>query len=266
MYCNIFLACCHDAGYVAELDKYRHDPVASSKTILVHAAQTAKPYSTLPFSFTRFTSVFEEYVPQVAIKPQNNWKEPSPVPTESHAADDTASQISNEAVVSPALPTTQTWAATASSHQKPSTKIQVRPLSSPRDEDFEPKAIAVNKYDQRIDRPLRQPTATELAAFETRIARKKLCNKHHLNRSCFSGKNCTFDHEPISPPMLNALKNKARSIPCAQGQGCRQADCFYGHQCPWVRTGCNNSKCAFRAAKMHNISDTEVARMVSAEV
>lgn len=55
----IFLACCHDNGYVAELDKYRFDPIAAPKTILVHAAQAAREYASLPFPVARFGSVFE---------------------------------------------------------------------------------------------------------------------------------------------------------------------------------------------------------------
>jgi hypothetical protein len=56
---HIFLACCHDNGYVAELDKYRYDTTAAPKTILVHAAQAAREYASLPFPVARFGSVFE---------------------------------------------------------------------------------------------------------------------------------------------------------------------------------------------------------------
>lgn len=56
---HIFLACCHDNGYVAELDKYRYDAIAAPKTILIHAAQAAREYARLPFPVARFSSVFE---------------------------------------------------------------------------------------------------------------------------------------------------------------------------------------------------------------
>jgi hypothetical protein len=259
------LACCHDNGYVAELDKYRHDAIASPKTILVHAAQAAKQYSSLQFPVTRFNTVFEEYIPQIT-KVQTIRRDRSPSIADIQPVDDAASQASNEAIVSAAPPTTQTWSAMASSIQKPSAKIPVRPMLSPKDEKVEPKGIAVNRFDQRIDLALRPPTQAELAAFDARIAKRKLCNKYHLSKNCNTGgKQCAYDHDAISGSMLNTLKLKARSIPCAHGQKCRQADCIHGHQCPWGKSGCNNPKCLFHKVNMHNIHDSEIARLVPAE-
>lgn len=70
---HIFLACCHDNGYVAELDKYRYDTTAAPKTILVHAAQAAREYASLPFPVARFGSVFE-----VSLNP--SIRMPVPIP------------------------------------------------------------------------------------------------------------------------------------------------------------------------------------------
>ncbi|EHY58377.1 hypothetical protein HRR83_007259 [Exophiala dermatitidis] len=59
---RIYLACCHDNGYIAELDKYRHDATVMPKVMLVEAAQSAaavRAYASLPFKSTRFDTVFE---------------------------------------------------------------------------------------------------------------------------------------------------------------------------------------------------------------
>lgn len=54
----IFLALCHDNGYISELDKYRNDPIAKQKTWLVDHYAKGRAFIDPPFPMAKFEAVF----------------------------------------------------------------------------------------------------------------------------------------------------------------------------------------------------------------
>ncbi|KAH0841051.1 hypothetical protein FOPE_06277 [Fonsecaea pedrosoi] len=284
---RIYLACSHDNGYIAEFDKYRHDPVAS-KVVLVHGAQTAaaaRAYGTLPFKTTRFDNVFEssplEIIPKsepVYVPPtleslslassstENGSSDLTPaVSRSSHSSNPTPQSLTtmgtlplNTSIRTPSQPQLST-PPTEVARPKPAPPAHVAAVNGAHEGKG---GIPVNRNGQRIDLKMRTPTASELEKFEDRIAIRKLCNEHHLRDNCESY-SCRYDHEPIDAAMRNTLRYKARSIACTQGSKCRRSDCFYGHQCPWGNNSCANPKCSFLKAGLHDIRDLEIAKVVA---
>jgi len=239
----ILLACCHDNGYVAELKKYAHDPVVSPKTCLVQASQPAHGFQTLSLPVAALESVFE---PKPVASKQTNGAERS-----SYA--NVISPVKEAAVPIPIR-----------SSQRPKTvsssSSSVTQADGPTPGD--PRGIPVNRSGQRIDRPMRQPTTLEQERFEARISYKKLCNEHLLRNAC-KQYYCKYDHDPLDAEMEHTLRYKARGIACVNGMACRQADCYYGHHCPWP--DCWNKQCAFLKRGLHNVTDLTIAKFVPAE-
>lgn len=85
----IFLAICHDNGYVAELDKYRNDPTAREKTWLVDHLSNGRAFMDSPFRMVHFDHVFST----IAL-PLNRPSAPIPRPRSSYSS----------AVATPAVP------------------------------------------------------------------------------------------------------------------------------------------------------------------
>ncbi|OAP59448.1 hypothetical protein AYL99_06746 [Fonsecaea erecta] len=286
---RLYVACSHDNGYIAEFDKYRHDPVAL-KIVLVHAAQTgpaARAYSALPFKSTRFDNVFESSPLEIVPRPEPFYP-PGALEALSLASSSTDNgssdltpAISRSSHSSNPVPQASTPLAALAINTSTRNPAQVK-ASTPPTEVARPKpttqahaaaivngstdgksGIPVNRLGQRIDLKMRMPSAAEMDKFEERIAYRKLCNEHHLRDNCESY-NCRYDHEPIDAAMKNTLRYKARSIACTQGSKCRRNDCFYGHQCPWGNNNCGNLKCSFIKAGLHDIKDLEIAKFVPA--
>ncbi|EXJ70498.1 uncharacterized protein A1O5_06567 [Cladophialophora psammophila CBS 110553] len=287
---RIYLACSHDNGYIAEFDKYRHDPIAP-KIVLVHGAQTiaaARAYSTLPFKWTRFDHVFESSPLEILPKPDPVYIQPAPEApglaspsTTENGGSDLTPVISRSSYSSNSVPQTTPSLAAIPLNTSTRASSQAKSSPTPPTEVAKPKpasqahataingihdgksGIPVNRMGQRVDLKMRIPTTAEMEKFEDRIAIRKLCNEHHLRDNCESY-NCRYDHEPIDAAMKNTLRYKARSIACTQGSKCRRIDCFYGHQCPWGNNNCGNPKCSFIKAGLHDIRDLEIAKFVPA--
>ncbi|KAK5452135.1 hypothetical protein LTS15_007199 [Exophiala xenobiotica] len=287
---RIYLACSHDNGYIAELDKYRHDMIVMPKVMLIHAAQTpsaARAYAGLPFKYTRFDSVFEVSGLQTVSKADTSYSTPPPdtpyfdrSPTEQHIHEltPTASRSSHSSNIAPcgSTPLAPVTLNTKSAAQvsspapappppPPTAEVAKTQPANTSDRTGEGKnGIPINRFGQRIDWKLRIPTTAEMDEFERRIVRRKLCNEHHLRDNCESY-NCKYDHGPIDASLKNTLRYKARSIPCTHGSKCRRQDCFYGHQCPWGNNDCGNPKCSFIKTGLHDIKDLEISRVVAAQ-
>ncbi|EXJ89669.1 hypothetical protein A1O3_02736 [Capronia epimyces CBS 606.96] len=296
---RVYLAFCHDIGYIAELDKYRHDAIVMPKVMLIQAAQTApaaRAYAGLPFKSTRFDSVFETspldlthrvdapYGPtgfdalSLGSSPEQATDHSTP-----SASRSSYSSVSGPPGLTPLMPLStnnkpanhvRSPTPPAEIVSKPPVKPQIQPQPQPQvaqvhngpngASETKP-GIPINRQGQRIDLKMRMPTTSEMERFEERISqRRKLCNEHHLRDNCESY-NCKYDHDPIDASMRNTLRYKARSIPCAHGSKCRRQDCFYGHQCPWGNNSCGNLKCAFLKTGLHDIRDLEVAKFVPAQ-
>ena len=136
---------------------------------------------------------------------------------------------------------------------KPEPNPQARPVCSP---------IALNKSDQRIDLKLPRPVPADEEAFKLRTKNRHLCNEHHMRGIC-SDTQCTFDHEEISDGVYLALRNKAHSVPCNQGSGCRRHDCYFAHHCPNISraSACGRINCPFKSKGLHSILDLDIVEM-----
>lgn len=275
----IFLACCHDSGYIAEIDKYRQDPVASAKTVLIRHGNTAPGFSRSGLRIATFSSTFEmEPIQHFQRRQDANPTFAARLPQRALSADETppTNDVDAPTDASPM----NTWSSVANATSTPHVARAKPPpasfIPSAVADVFEPtktsrnatgdakNGIPVNRLNQRIDKRLQQPTQAELDRFDERIMGQKLCNTEHLTTAGCYAYNCKYDHEPIDEKMKHTLKYKARSIPCAAGSGCRKKDCFYGHQCPWGSERCTNSKCAFWRNGLHEITDLEIAKYVPA--
>lgn len=246
---HIFLACAHDSGYVAELDKYRHDPIAAPKTILVKNEQMARQYLSLPFPTAKLSTLFNSCpsIPQPLRRAETFQSsrvstrvpdDASPTtslrdfPTMAPSTWSTVTAGSRDAVV------TKNEAPARSTHAtKPTIDINNTASST--------RTIPLNHRGARVDRHINAPSSSDLDHFERHILEHgKICNSHHLSATGCHNYNCGFDHFSIDDGMKNTLRFKARAIACTAAGKCRKGDCFFGHICPWGPK-CANPKCKF---------------------
>jgi hypothetical protein len=239
----MFLACCHDNGYVAELKKYDHDPIVAPKTCLIQASQPAHGFQTLSFPVAALESVFE---PRPVVAKQMNG-------TERH---------SYAAITSPAKETPVVVPGRLAQRPQPVSSSNSSVTQADGLPSGDPRGIPINRSGQRIDRAMRQPSTLEQERFEARVSYRKLCNEHLLRNAC-KQYNCRYDHDPVDAEMEHTLRYKARQIACLNGMACRQGDCYYGHHCPWP--DCWNKQCAFLKRGLHSVTDLAIAKFVPAE-
>ena len=236
---RVYLACTHDSGYVAEFDKYSHDPI-KDKIMLVHGWQTpatARSYNLLPFKSTNFNDVFE--CSPLDMSPEMNATYGTPAienlslnNTSENGHTDLSRTMTTSSASSRSLPLNPTAQAFAKTTTTPPPISGEAPHTGPVSKAHTAKSgIPVNKSGQRVDLKIAAPSSAVQKKLDERIARQKLCNEHHLRNTCMATA-CRFDHYPMEPAMLDALRVKARSIACTQGSKCRRLDCYYGHQCP----------------------------------
>jgi len=285
----IFLAVCHDNGYVATLDHYRQDGLIAPKTVLVKHPNMAAQFINLPFSSVDISPIFESMperssrivVPKFAtpskigpIAPplplsappvQPPEPKPRPVATSTPVKPSTPA-TSNPTPVKPADTTSpeplHTRPAAPQQSLSYANKLRVSSPSPAPVIDIKPtkpapKGIPVNAHGQRVDPPLKPPTSTDHQRFNARIAKQKLCNAHHLGGGCWDKASCAFNHDSIDPGLKATLRYKARNLPCSWGSDCRDAACYMGHHCPWG-DGCYNENCAFERAGLHDVQDLKV--------
>lgn len=73
-YCKqIMLGCCHDNGYLPNLDPYTKNPAIVARITLMRRSRLGHFYSNLPFSVADLSSVFRNSdLPDTAAGPANN--------------------------------------------------------------------------------------------------------------------------------------------------------------------------------------------------
>jgi hypothetical protein len=99
----------------------------------------------------------------------------------------------------------------------------------------------------------------------------KYCNQHYIGKGCChyicGNDNCPHRHDVnLSKEDKKWLRLVARETVCKKGTSCRDADCIYGHHCPYPKSGSgsvcvNGDSCRFRA--MHGM-DLVVATRIPA--
>lgn len=124
--------------------------------------------------------------------------------------------------------TSSSWA-TVGKTGMTSKSISIAPVK-PKERKF----VLLNAYDQRIDEKLAKVERGALERFHAKIAKQKMCNEYHLKGACTLGPTCPYGHgEKLAPVDRLALQHKARNIPCSFLSDCREATCYYGHNCPY---------------------------------
>ena len=91
-----------------------------------------------------------------------------------------------------------------------------------------PKTLFINKYGQRLDRPLDYDKQF-LSVLFSKLSR--LCNNYYLKGYCGYGNNCSWDHsEYLNKIQIDTLRHKARTSSC-RDPFCADLQCSLGHMC-----------------------------------
>ncbi|KAK5661101.1 hypothetical protein OQA88_10991 [Cercophora sp. LCS_1] len=227
---HIFLAGCHDNGYVRMLEKYVHDQVVAAKVTLVKSFQVGTEFSTLPFQTVSFDAVFRSG----PLGAPNSQKVRLITPQDIPAGSGTGARLDKGGASPPA--TYATRAASISS--EPLGTSRLLPLLS----DLGANVILLNDRNQRVDcaLPLKSPSSVASWHEKTVIGKKRYCSMFHLQGSC-SVSQCSYLHGSISSGEKNVLRHNLRAQKCKKLGECRDRKCYYGHHC-----GCSGQKCSGR--------------------
>ncbi|RMZ75557.1 hypothetical protein DV737_g5238, partial [Chaetothyriales sp. CBS 132003] len=127
------------------------------------------------------------------------------------------------------------------------------PATSTAEHGINTSVLYQNKYNQRVDSPLRYDKDFLGVLFNLKT---KLCNNYYLKGHCSYGENCSWDHsERLNALQLDTLRHKARTSAC-RDPFCLDAECTLGHMCP------RGERCAITMCKylpeMHTVDVTEV--------
>ena len=251
---HIIFAGCHDSGYLTNLDQFKHNETKANRITLLETTPAFVGFSELPnFKRARFDDVFrKEPLPDSAPAPThapvvNNAvaaaqvSSPSAQPSSAPRAlaERTPPAMSPSPAVRSPAPGTPAPSVSATDSSEESTWASVgkaavqRTNSVPLASGAAPKVATkkryayFNKKEQRLDERLPPLDKASMTALEQRTKKsgKKMCNNFHVGGACTQGGFCSFQHEPRLPPgELNALKYKARSLPC-HNRYCEDVNC-----------------------------------------
>ncbi|KAF1961397.1 hypothetical protein CC80DRAFT_488687 [Byssothecium circinans] len=253
---HIVFGGCHDAGYLLNLDQYKHHARKAARITLLESTPVFRGFSDLPnFQRARFDGVFrnqslpEAYppaytqappqsAPPAAVQPlmrtmTNGSNNGSPAPSRSN----TTPVVSSPATTTSSLGNVEiadaSWATVGKNGVGPNENFSIAPKSNPKK-----KWAYYNKEGQRLDDSLPPLEQAAKQSIEQRMKKggKNLCNHWHLNKGkCTNGAGCYFQHEPkLTAGEMNALRYKTRSLPC-KDRYCENINCYLGHQCQYER-------------------------------
>jgi hypothetical protein len=249
---HIVFGGCHDAGYLLNLDQYKHHAHKAARITLLESTPAFRGFMDLPnFQRTRFDNVFKnnplpESYPQfsqapvqspvqapatVAFQPlkramTNGSPAPAPISATpvSSSPSTTASSLAYPTPDSTAAEAS--WAIVGKTGVSPNENISIAPKINPKK-----KYAYYNKEGQRLDEalPSRDPAAAQSIDQRMKKTGRNLCNHWHLNKGkCHNKESCKFQHEPkLSPTETVALRYKTRSLAC-KDRYCENIDC-----CRW---------------------------------
>lgn len=238
---HIVFGGCHDAGYLLNLEQYKHDDRKAARITLLESTPAYKGFVDLPnFPRARFDNVFRN-------QPLPDWNTPAPAFVQTSAPNNqyaiTKARQNSDSPVSArsSTPVTSSPTTTASSlatplHNPGDSWAQVgkggalpsQPIPIAAKPNSKKKYAYYNADGERLDEALPPNDQASKLALDQRMKKynKNLCNNWHLNHGkCQSGSACYFQHEPkLSPGELNALRYKTRSLPC-KARSCENVDC-----------------------------------------
>lgn len=249
---HIIFGGCHDAGYLLNLDQFKHNEQKANRITLLESTPAYRGFVDLPnFRRARFDQVFRtgqlpDFAPAVNASfpqqpPTQPTKQQQPPPGLSRAP----TMNKTPPIVTPAprtispAPSTPASSVTAPPTEssedlsyatvgKNGTVTEVVSIAPGKKQTNVKKKYAYfNKAEERLDEPLPPKDRGSAESLESRMIKcgKKMCNHFHLAGKCDQGRFCHFQHEPrLSAGELNALKYKARSLPC-KNRYCDNIDC-----------------------------------------
>jgi hypothetical protein len=247
---HIIFGGCHDAGYLLNLDQFKHNEQKANRITLLESTPAYRGFVDLPnFRRARFDQIFRtEQLPEHVPAVNTSFASPPPTqPAKQQSPGVSRSSTMNK--VSPIVtPVTRTASPAPST---PASSVTAPPTESSDDSSYaavgksgamsevvsiapgkkpaavKKKYIYFNKGEQRLDEPLPPRDRGSADSLESRMIKsgKKMCNHFHLGGKCDASKFCHFQHEPrLLPGELNALRYKARSLPC-KNRYCENIDC-----------------------------------------
>ncbi|RMJ06972.1 hypothetical protein CDV36_013436 [Fusarium kuroshium] len=223
---HVIFGACHDNSYVRLLEDYAHDESVVERVTLLHGFSVGREFHQLGFKSMTMSGVFRDGAVQ---DERPSTRQPQPT---SHSA---------------TVPTMPTWATAVGSKADP----------GPRGSDSVKGAVRVNMAGQRIDQDLRDPPqrAQDSWKHKTGKAGMRYCRPYHLVGSC-SSPACVYSHGPLSDEEKLVFRRQVRMEPCHTGLQCRDATCFYGHNC-----SCKKLKCKF-SPEMHKVDVSQTKSCV----
>lgn len=243
---HIIFGGCHDAGYLLNLDQFKHNEAKAGRITLLETTPAYRGFTELQnFKRAKFDNVFRnEPLPDSAPALNTAAAEaqsppPSVQPTITRSMTDRVLPAASVLTGVSTSPSTPTPSITATESSEDSTWASVgkngngRANSAPTEPSAASKANTKKKYayynkdEQRLDLalPARDPKAADSLDSRMKRSGKKMCNNFHLGGSCNQGQFCHFQHEPRLPAgELNILRYKARSLAC-NNRYCEDVNC-----------------------------------------
>ncbi|PVI01982.1 hypothetical protein DM02DRAFT_613295 [Periconia macrospinosa] len=252
---HIVFGGCHDAGYLLNLEQYKHDEQKAARITLLESTPALKGFADLTnFPRTRFDGIFRNQSlpdwnpsnPAFAPAPAANNGQYAIRTTTRQNSDSPGPQSASNTPITSSPATTASSLAIQANGSADSSWAQVgkggvlpdQPISIAKKTNPKKKYAYYNAVGQRLDEVLAPIDQASRQALDARMkkAGKNLCNHWHLNNGkCNNGSACYFQHEPkLTPGELNALRYKTRSLACKNAY-CENIDCYLGHQCSFER-------------------------------
>lgn len=127
--------------------------------------------------------------------------------------------------------------------------------------------IVRNRKNQRLDIPIPRVSPDVIKTLEEKKIRNgaNFCNKYHLLGFCRGEAvgTCRYVHgDRLKGAELDALRLRARALPCSSGPACEDPWCISGHHCANTRACFFNEDCRFYDSHgMDTVSAEFCARM-----
>ncbi|KAF1923758.1 uncharacterized protein M421DRAFT_405072 [Didymella exigua CBS 183.55] len=255
---HIIFGGCHDAGYLLNLDQFKHNEAKAGRITLLESTPAYRGFVELPnFKRANFDDVFRneplpDFAPAISttvaaaqspphpaqspvvVRSLMNGSMMSSTPPVKPVVAAVVSPSPSPSTPAPSVSATEssddsTWASVGNTGSRRAESISIAPSKA----NTKRKYAYYNKLEQRLDEPLPARDRASVEALDARMKKngKKMCNNFHLGGSCTQGKFCQFQHEPkLTPGELVALRYKARSLAC-NNRYCEDIDCYLGHQC-----------------------------------
>ncbi|PSN67867.1 hypothetical protein BS50DRAFT_620322 [Corynespora cassiicola Philippines] len=266
---HIIFGGCHDAGYLLNLDQYKHNAAKAARISLLESTPAQRGFVELPnFRHVKFDNIFRpdplpEYSPQTYTQPPiqapvaataqaspvqlvrsmtNKKPSPSASPAPTSSGAQSVPMASSPSTTASSLAGQSTDSSGASWSTIGKTSSNPAPVTTNGNSSLakipKKKYVYYNKDGERLDEPLPPRDRAAAESIDKRMGKtgRNLCNHWHLNRGkCNQGDFCLFQHEPkLSASETNALRYKTRSLAC-KNRYCENLECYLGHQCSFER-------------------------------